>query len=200
VAMIGRHSMPVDAVLPDNHAGGRTAVRHLLELGHRRIAVAAGPPNLSTVADRLAGVMDEVRAWGLDPEDPDHLVVEYDAFSRDGGMAATRRVLDDASTSSSSSSTAILALTDVMAMGALAVLREAGRQVPADMSVMGFDDVTMAADLAPALTTVRLPMADMGAIALELTLRPPASRPRRRRTGHELVVRDSTAPPRRVPA
>jgi LacI family transcriptional regulator, galactose operon repressor len=190
VAMIGRHSMPVDAVLPDNHAGGRTAVRHLLELGHRRIAVAAGPPNLSTVADRLAGVIDEVRARGLDPDD---LVVEYDAFSRDGGVAATRRVLDNAP-----GSTAILALTDVMAMGALAVLREAGRQVPADMSVMGFDDVTMAADLAPALTTVRLPMADMGAIALELTLRPPASRPRRRRTGHELVVRDSTAPPRRV--
>jgi LacI family transcriptional regulator len=193
VAMIGRHSMPLDAVLPDNHAGGRTAVRHLLELGHRRIAVVAGPANLSTVADRLAGVIDEVAAWGLDPGDAGDLVVEYDAFSRDGGVAATRRVLDDAG-----GSTAILALTDVMAMGALAVLREAGRQVPADLSVMGFDDVTVAADLAPALTTVRLPMADMGAIALELTLRPPAARPRRRRTGHELVVRDSTAPPRRV--
>jgi LacI family transcriptional regulator len=86
-------------------------------------------------------------------------------------------------------------LTDVMAMGALAVLREAGRKVPAEVSVMGFDDVPVAADLAPALTTIRLPMAEMGAIALELTLRPPATRPRRRRTGHELVVRDSTAPP-----
>lgn len=187
VAMVGRHSIPVDAVLPDNGAGGRTAARHLLDLGHRRIAVVAGPENLSTVADRLAGVLEEAGAWGIGA---DALVVEYDAFSRDGGVAATRRVLERAP-----DSTAILALTDVMAMGALAVLREAGRSVPNEISVMGFDDVTVAADLAPALSTVRLPMAAMGAMALELTLRPPAARPRRRRTGHELVIRDSTAPP-----
>lgn len=188
VALVGRHNIPVDAVLPDNNAGGRTAARHLLELGHRRIAVVAGPRNLSTVADRLAGVTDEAHACGLDADD---LVVEYDDFSRDGGIAATKRVLEHAR-----ASTAILALTDVMAMGALAVLREAGRKVPGEMSVMGFDDVTVAADLAPALTTIRLPLAEMGARALELTLRPPAARPRRRRTGHELVVRDSTGPPR----
>jgi LacI family transcriptional regulator len=190
VALIGRHGIPVDAVLPDNHTGGRTAARHLLELGHRRIAVVAGPANLTTVADRLAGVTAEASAWGLDPDDPGDLAVEYDAFSRDGGVAATRRVLER-----TPAPTAILALTDVMAMGALAMLREAGRNVPGEISVMGFDDVPVAADLAPALTTIRLPMAEMGAIALELTLRPPATRPRRRRTGHELVVRDSTAPP-----
>jgi LacI family transcriptional regulator len=192
VALVGRHSIPVDAVLPDNHAGGRTAARHLLELDHRRIAVVAGPENLSTVADRLAGVMEEASAWGLDPDD---LIVERDDFSRDGGMAATTRVLEHAP-----ESTAILALTDVMAMGALAVLREAGRKVPDEISVIGFDDVTVAADLAPALTTIRLPLAEMGARALELTLRPPAARPRRRRTGHELVVRDSTGAPHRVQA
>jgi len=187
VALVGRHHLPVDAVLPDNHGGGRSAVRHLLDLGHRRIAVVAGPTNLSTVADRLAGVVDEVRTAGMDPAD---LVVEHDAFSRDGGMAATARLLDRGT-----SMTAILALTDVMAMGALSVLRGAGRSVPGDISVMGFDDVTVAADLAPALTTVRLPMAEMGAMAVGLTLRPPAARPRRRRTDHELVIRDSTAPP-----
>jgi LacI family transcriptional regulator len=186
VAMIGRHGIPVDAVLPDNHAGGRTALRHLLELGHRRIAVVAGPANLSTVADRLAGATEEAADWGLGADD---LVVDHDAFSRDGGVAATRRVLE-----LRPAPTAILALTDVMAMGALAELREAGRDVPGEISVMGFDDVPVAADLAPALSTIRLPMAEMGAIALELTLRPPASRPRRRRTSHELVVRDSTAP------
>jgi LacI family transcriptional regulator len=188
VALIGRHGIPVDAVLPDNEAGGSTAARHLFDLGHRRIAVVAGPANLSTVADRLGGVMDEVRAHGLDPGG---LVVEHDAFSRDGGVAATRRVV-----AQHPETTAVLALTDVMAMGALAVLRESGRDVPTNISVMGFDDVTVAADLAPALTTIRLPMVEMGAIALDLTLRPPAARPRRRRTGHELVVRDSTAPPR----
>jgi LacI family transcriptional regulator len=187
VALIGRHGIPVDTVLPDNHAGGRTAARHLLGLGHRRIAVVAGPAHLTTVADRLAGALEEIEAAGVDPAD---LVVVHDAFSRDGGVTATQRLLDRAP-----APTAILALTDVMAMGALAVLREAGRPVPAEISVMGFDDVPVAADLAPALTTIRLPMAEMGAVALELTLRPPAARQRRRRTGHELVIRDSTAPP-----
>jgi LacI family transcriptional regulator len=189
VALVGRHHLPVDAVLPDNQGGGRTAVRHLLDLGHRRIAVVAGPANLSTVADRLAGVVEEVEAAGMDPSD---LIVEHDVFSRDGGVASTTRLLQRGT-----DVTAVLALTDVMAMGALSVLRAAGRSVPGEISVMGFDDVTVAADLAPALTTIRLPMAEMGAMALDLTLRAPAARPRRRRTGHELVVRDSTAQPRK---
>lgn len=189
VAMIGRHHVPLDAVLPDNLAGARTAARHLIDLGHRHIAIAAGSPTLCTVADRLAGVFQETALAGLSPTD---LVVEHAEFSRDGGITATRRLLARAP-----HVTAILALTDVMAMGALSVLREADRHVPRDISIMGFDDVTVAADLAPALTTVRLPMTTMGAMALELTLRPPATRPRRRRTTHELVVRQSTAPPRR---
>jgi LacI family transcriptional regulator len=187
VSLVGRHHMAVDAVLPDNEAGGRTAARHLLELGHRRIAVIGGPSTLSTVADRLSGVLEEVQAAGVDSTE---VVVEHAEFSREGGVTATERVLERAP-----DVTAILALTDLMAMGALSVLRRAGRSVPDEISVMGFDDVTVAADLAPALTTIRLPMAEMGAIALELTLRPPATRPRRKRTGHELVVRDSTAPP-----
>ena len=63
---------------------------------------------------------------------------------------------------------------------------------------MGFDDVSVAADLAPSLTTVRLPMTDMGRMALEMALKPQPARPRRRSTGHQLIVRDSTAPPARV--
>lgn len=187
VALVGRHRMAVDAVLPDNVDGGRTAARYLLGLGHRRIAVVAGSPGLTTVADRLAGVFEEAERAGLRAAD---LVVEHDAFSRDGGVAATRRLLERAP-----NVTAILALTDVMAIGALSVLRALGIAVPEHMSVMGFDDVVVAGDLAPALTTIRLPMTDMGRTALELTLRPPARRPRRRHTGHQLVVRDSTAPP-----
>jgi len=92
------------------------------------------------VADRLAGVVEELDAADLDPAD---IEIEHDAFSRDGGMAACGRLLGKGMTA-----TAILALTDVMAMGALAVLRQAGRSVPAEISVMGFDDVTVAADLA----------------------------------------------------
>jgi LacI family transcriptional regulator len=83
-----------------------------------------------------------------------------------------------------------------MATGVLSLLRERGVVVPRDMSVTGFDDIQVAQDLAPALTTVRLPMSEMGATAFEMALRPPSGRPRRKRTDHELVVRDSTAPPR----
>ncbi len=83
-----------------------------------------------------------------------------------------------------------------MATGVLSLLRERGVVVPRDMSVTGFDDIQVAQDLAPALTTVRLPMSEMGAAAFEMALRPPSARPRRKRTDHVLVVRDSTAPPR----
>jgi LacI family transcriptional regulator len=188
VAIVGRHHIPVDAVLPDNQPGGATAMRHLLDLGHRHIGVVAGTETLSTVADRLAGARDAMTAAGLRPQS---LVIEFDEFSRDGGIAATHRLLSRAP-----DITAIMAVTDVMAIGVLEVLREHALAVPGHISVIGFDDISVAADLAPALTTIRLPMADMGATALEMTLREPTARPRRRRTGHELITRASTATPR----
>jgi LacI family transcriptional regulator len=76
----------------------------------------------------------------------------------------------------------------------LSVLRARGVAVPGQMSVAGIDDVAVAADLAPSLTTVRLPMTEMGAMALTMALKPPSTRRRRRNTGHELIVRDSTGP------
>ncbi|MEV4706251.1 substrate-binding domain-containing protein [Actinoplanes sp. NPDC049316] len=77
-----------------------------------------------------------------------------------------------------------------------AVGAEAARRIPVPerMSVAGFDDVSVAADLAPSLTTVRLPMTGMGRMALEPALKPPSGRPRRRPTGHTLMIRDSTGP------
>ncbi|TDC33775.1 LacI family transcriptional regulator, partial [Micromonospora sp. 15K316] len=79
VAVIGRHSLGADAVLPDNEAGGRALAEHLLALGHRRIAVAAGTPGLTTVADRLAGVASALRGHGLDLAD---LPVVHTDFTR----------------------------------------------------------------------------------------------------------------------
>lgn len=184
VAVIGRHSLGVDAVLPDNEAGGRALGDHLISLGHRHIAVAAGVPGLTTVADRLAGVAAALRAHGLDLAD---LPVVHTDFTREGGRSAAEEILRN-----HPATTAIVALNDAMAMGVLSVLRTHRIPVPERMSVVGFDDVSVAADLAPSLTTVRLPMTAMGRMALELTLKPQSSRPRRRSTGHELVVRDST--------
>jgi LacI family transcriptional regulator len=184
VAVIGRHSLGVDAVLPDNEAGGRALGEHLLGLGHRRIAVAAGTAGLTTVADRLAGVAAALREHGLSLES---LPVVHTDFTRDGGRSAAERILRE-----HPGTTAIIALNDAMAMGVLSALRAARTAVPEQVSVVGFDDVSVAADLAPSLTTVRLPMTEMGRMALDLALKPRSARPRRRSTGHTLVVRDST--------
>ncbi|MEV6376241.1 LacI family transcriptional regulator [Micromonospora sp. WP24] len=186
VAVIGRHSLGADAVLPDNEAGGRVLAEHLLALGHRRIAVAAGTPGLTTVTDRLAGVASALRGHGLDLAE---LPVVHTDFTREGGRVAAERILGD-----HPGTTAVIALNDAMAMGVLAVLRARRISVPEQVSVVGFDDVSVAADLAPSLTTVRLPMTEMGRTALALALKPRSNRPRRRPTGHTLVVRDSTGP------
>ncbi|MFG1606915.1 LacI family DNA-binding transcriptional regulator [Actinoplanes sp. NPDC049265] len=186
VAVIGRHSLSVDAVLPDNEAGGKALGSFLLGLGHTRIAVVAGTGALTTVADRLAGVATALGEHGMSL---DQIPVVHTDFIREGGREAAELILRD-----HPDTTAIIALNDAMAMGVLSMLRERGIAVPGRMSVVGFDDVSVAADLAPALTTVRLPMTDMGRMALELALKPRAARPRRRPTGHRLIVRDSTAP------
>ncbi|MEU7841195.1 LacI family DNA-binding transcriptional regulator [Micromonospora sp. NPDC049114] len=186
VAAIGRHALGVDAVLPDNEAGGHALATHLMDLGHRRIAVAAGSAGLTTVADRLAGVTSALRQRGLRPDD---LTVVHGDFTRGGGRAATEQILNE-----HPETTAIIALNDAMAIGVLSTLRSRRVPVPARVSVVGFDDVSVAADLAPSLTTIRLPMAEMGRTALTLALKPRSARPRRRATGHLLVVRDSTGP------
>ncbi|MEO3747126.1 LacI family DNA-binding transcriptional regulator [Plantactinospora sp. B5E13] len=186
VAAIGRHFLGVDAVLPDNEAGGRALGEHLLGLGHTRIAVAAATGGLTTVLDRLSGVDAALRAHG---RSLDELPIVHADFTRDGGRIAAERILRD-----HPGTTAILALNDSMAIGVLATLRAHRIAVPERMSVVGFNDVSVAADLAPSLTTVRLPMTDMGRMALDLALKPRSRRARRRSTGHTLVIRDSTGP------
>ena len=144
------------------------------------------PRVLTTVADRLAGVSAALRQHGLSLDD---LPVVHTDFTRDGGRVAAEQILRD-----HPETTAIIALNDAMAIGVLSTLRAHRIPVPERMSVVGFDDVSVAADLAPSLTTVRLPMTDMGRMALTLALKPRSTRPRRRSTGHGLVVRDSTGP------
>jgi LacI family transcriptional regulator len=186
VAVIGRHFLSADAVLPANESGGRTIAEHVLSLGHRKIAVAAGPERLTTVVDRLAGVASALERTGLSLSE---LPIVQTDFTRDGGRDAAEQILRE-----HPETTAIIALNDAMAIGVLSMLRSRGISVPDQMSVAGFDDVSVAADLAPSLSTVRLPMAEMGQLALTMALKPRSSRPRRKITGHELIVRDSTGP------
>jgi LacI family transcriptional regulator len=186
VTVIGRHHLRADAVLPDNLEGARAVTRHVLGLGHSALAVAAGSRTLTTVADRLAGVHAALAESGIDPA---AVPVVEAPFTRDGGRQCATRILAE-----HPATTAILALNDDMAIGCLTQLRRDGVAVPDRVSVTGFDDVAVAGDLAPGLTTVRLPMAEMGRRALELALREPGKRPRRAAVGAELVVRDSTGP------
>ncbi|WP_109471583.1 LacI family DNA-binding transcriptional regulator [Ornithinimicrobium cavernae] len=188
VAVIGRHHLAVDTVQPENDKGGHAIAEHVVSLGHRRIGIISGSRALTTIHDRLGGMDRALQAVGLGVASTP--LVEA-AFTRDGGKEAALELLERAP-----DVTAIMALNDDMAIGALSVLRDRGIPVPGQISVTGFDDVAVAQDLAPSLTTVRLPMGEMGRQALELALSPAAKRSRRRTARAELIVRASTAAPR----
>jgi len=184
-ALIGRHYAPGDSVMPDNVGGAKSMARALAELGHRRIGVITGPPRLTTTYDRLSGFRMGLEEGGH--ELPGHAVVNGD-FTRDSGERAAEALF-----AVQPDLTAIFALNDVMAIGALSWLRRHGIRVPEDVSVAGFDDIPISRDLVPSLSTVRVPMAEMGARALDLALRPRSSCLRTEHMATELVLRESTA-------
>lgn len=192
VAVVSRHrSLRVDAVLPENRAGAAALARALLDLGHREFAVLSGPPSLTTVSDRLAGFREALAQAGvaLAPER-----VVRGAFTREGGYAAAWELLTRSTPSTRP--TCVFAVTDVMAVGALAAFREQGVRVPDDVSLAGFDDIPLVGELSPPLTTVALPLAAMGQKVMALALREPRG-PRSRvlRVGGDVVLRASVAPP-----
>jgi LacI family transcriptional regulator len=191
VAVIGRHELPGDAVMPANEAGGYMIGDEVYRLGHWRVGVVAGPKQLTTTTDRMLGVRQAARAHGRTL--PARRVV-YGDFDRDSGAAAAARLLD-----AESDLTAIICLNDSMAIGVLAELRARRISVPEQMSVVGFDDMPIARDVTPPLTTIRLPLAEMGARAMTLALddRAPGGGPRREPVGAELIRRESATSPRR---
>ncbi len=205
VVTVDRSGVPgVTAVRVDDRAGARSIAEHVIDHGHRRLAIIV--PRLSAMgehsgfvdrarraaisyavcADRIGGYLDAAAAAGLDPltipidERPDN--------HEDAGRAAALNLL-----SLDPQPTAILAMTDRMALGALRAAREMGLRVPEDVSIAGFDDLPAAAEAAPPLTTVRQPLVEKGEQAAELLFGT------RRHTGlhiieTELVVRRSTSP------
>lgn len=188
VAVIGRHEMVGDAVVPANEAGAYLLGMEVFGLGHRRVGVIAGPRVLTTTTDRLAGLRRAARETGR--QLPARRIV-YGDFSRDGGAAAAQVLIAD-----EPGLTAMIALNDSMAVGALATLRQRGIEVPDDVSVAGFDDVPIARDVIPALTTVRLPLVEMGIRAMKLALSDgPAGVPHVEQVAAELIRRHSSGPP-----
>jgi LacI family transcriptional regulator len=181
-AVIGRHEHTGDAVVPDNEEGGFIAAAHLFDLGHEDIAVIAGPAALTTTADRLAGVRRAAKVYHRTL--PKGRIFHAD-FTRDGGYAVA-----DLIQTKFPQVTAIAALNDSMAVGALASLRAAGRRV----AVIGFDDMPIARDVTPSLTSVRLPLTELGERAMRLALGEAGDEPRLVHVAAELVRRDSTWP------
>lgn len=185
-AIIGRQHIDVAAVVPDNRGGMRMLGEELVRLGHRSFAVISGPPHVTTTEDRVGGLRDALAAAGI--ELPPRAIVDG-AFRRDSGEGAVEDIY-----ARGLAPTAIVALNDEMAVGALTALRQRGFRVPEDVSLTGFDDIPIAADVVPALTTVHVPLEELGERAMRLALQPePAglSEP----VATRLVVRDSTAPP-----
>lgn len=184
VVLVGRHNVAGDTVVADNAGGARAVIQALVRLGHRSIGVISGPPLLTTTRDRLKGCRSALDEAGLSL--PGAHIVEAD-FSRDGGLAAAQELIDRVP-----GLTAIFALNDPMAIGALAALRERGVTVPDEVSVVGFDDIPMTRDTAPTLSTVHVPMVEMGASAMELALTPHDQEWRVEHLPTKLVLREST--------
>lgn len=150
------------SVTADNYQGGRSALQHLIELGHRRIAFISGNDRLTSARDRRRAYRD-VLAQARLPYDPD-LEVTGD-FSRKSGFEAANKLL-----ALPDRPTAIFAANDISAYGAIAAIREAGLSVPGDISVVGFDDIPIASQLHPQLTTVRQPLQQMARASVNLLL------------------------------
>jgi LacI family transcriptional regulator len=189
VAVVSYHDFAVDTAMPDNRGGGAALARALLDLGHRRIAIVSGPRRLMTVKHRLEGFLGTLGEAGVEVEQ--NAIVETE-FSQNGGYTGTlelaRRGLR---------ATALFCVTDVMAIGALQALREQSIAVPGDISVAGFDDIPIVSHLNPPLTTVHLPLEDMGARAMSFVLDPPPTRRRIETFDASVVLRESTARRRR---
>jgi DNA-binding LacI/PurR family transcriptional regulator len=180
----------VPTVGSNNWSGGLAATRHLIGLGHRRIAVISGPADVLCSRARIDGFRSAHEEAGL-VADP--ALVRYGDFYVDGGYEHGMELL-----SQPDRPTAIFAGSDMQALGVLRAARELGLEVPRDLSVVGYDDLPLAGWIGPALTTVNQPLGDMATMATNLLLelaRGDTPQARRIELATELVVRESTAPP-----
>lgn len=202
IIILGRDltSRNVSSVLVDNEAGGALAMRHLVDLGHRRIGVIRGPQELFDSEPRWEGVQRIAVEAGIriDPRLVFQLPNLVDPMSGfEGGMHFARQML-----ASGIPFTALLAFDDLTALGAMRGLMDSGVEVPAECSVLGFDDVLPAVVATPAVTTIRQPLKEMGLLSAEWALNAIRSREKGakptaeiHKAVPELIVRMSTTRP-----
>ncbi|MEU1971608.1 LacI family DNA-binding transcriptional regulator [Microbacterium sp. NPDC019599] len=179
----------VPSVGSANWSGGLMATRHLIELGHTRIAAITGPEDMMCSLARVDGYRSAMNAAGLPI---DSAWIRFGDFHPTGGEARARELLALAEPP-----TAIFAGSDLQALGAIAAARAAGLSVPGDLSVVGYDDIALSRWMSPQLTTVHQPLRRMGEEAARLVLRMAEGRQPdtlRMDLATHLVVRGSTAP------
>jgi DNA-binding LacI/PurR family transcriptional regulator len=190
VVVGGRPPAPgITYVDVDNRGGAMTATRHLVDLGRTTAATVAGPQDMPPGADRLTGYRQALVEAG---RAADERLVEVADFSLDGGREAMRRLLERCPDID-----AVFVASDLMALGALGALRAAGRSVPGDVAVVGFDDSPLAASAVPPLSSVRQPIEAMGRDMTRLLLRAVRGEddpPRRVILDTSLIIRESSAP------
>lgn len=163
VVLISRNEFDFRTVLLDNRAGAAALATALAGLGYRRFAVVTGAEGLRTAGDRLDGFRDGLATAGIELADADVVRVE---FTRDGGYAGTRALIERGLDGIE----VVFAANDVMAVGALSAIRDAGLEPGVDLAVAGFDDIPTVQDVTPPLTTVRVPLEEIGRRALRLAL------------------------------
>jgi len=170
----------------DNVESARQATRHLIALGHRQIAFISGPPDLMVSRDRATGFREAMKEAGLKTS-PKQMAAG--AFTEEGGAQALEALWQKGA-----KFTAVVCADDMMALGVMRSLEEKGLQVPGDVAVVGFNDSPLAAYVRPALTTIRIPIYELGRAATSMLIdvingRPPASNYQLLPT--ELIVRES---------
>jgi LacI family transcriptional regulator len=178
----------VPSVVVDDVLGGRLAGDHLVQLGHRRIALVNGPASIPQCEDRRLGLIEALAAGGLEPE-RDLLSIEVESMDAPSGLAAVDEIF-----ATPPAPTAIFCTNDLLAIGVIHGLRSRGLRAPEDVAVVGYDDVELAAMTDPPLTTVHQPTYELGATAYEL-LRAGAEPEQRSFSPHLVLRASSGAPP-----
>ncbi|GAB3939869.1 LacI family DNA-binding transcriptional regulator [Kribbella albertanoniae] len=181
LALVSQSGMPAHTIEPDNRAGAAELARSLAGLGWRKFGILGGPDALATARDRRDGFVAGLADSGLEP-----VAIEAGDFTRDGGHAAVEQLLDRGVDID-----CLFAVNDVMAVGAMSALRARGIDVPGQLGVAGFDDIATLRDVWPGLTTVQLPLEQMGRRALELAIE--GGDPTTETFKAEVVLRESTA-------
>jgi LacI family transcriptional regulator len=188
VSFISKNDLPFSTVPLDNFAGAKALAVRLVELGYRNFAAVTRDRAIRTADDRLSGFLAGLAEHGL--AIPEHRIART-AFTRDGGYNGAERLVD----AGLAEVELIFAVNDVMAVGVMSALRDRGLEPGVDIAVAGYDDIPTVRDITPALTTVRIPLAEVGRRALNLALLPQATTTAlddALRT--EVVVRASTPP------